>query len=73
MKKLTNKIISYSAKIKKGKKYKNNIFYCKNSAEGEHKTVKHIRNSDNDYKYVVYGLDADLIFYLYQQIKIIFI
>lgn len=30
--------------------------------EGEHKLLQHIRNSNEDLKYAVYGLDADLIF-----------
>ena len=30
--------------------------------EGEHKLLQHIRNTNEDNKYAVYGLDADLIF-----------
>jgi len=30
--------------------------------EGEHKLLQHIRNTNEDLKYAVYGLDADLIF-----------
>lgn len=39
------------------------IFSTANTpSEGEHKLLQYIRNNDNDYKYVIYGLDADLIF-----------
>ena len=60
MKKLTNKIIefckTYETKVK--------IYFSSayTPGEGEHKILQHIRNSDKDYKYVIYGLDADLIF-----------
>ena len=62
MKKLTNRIISYCKELKEKKKIKIIFSTAETPAEGEHKLLQHIRNSNNDYKYVVYGLDADLIF-----------
>lgn len=39
------------------------IFSTANTpSEGEHKLLQFIRDNNNDYKYVIYGLDADLIF-----------
>ena len=35
---------------------------CFTPAEGEHKLLQFIRNNTDDYSYVIYGLDADLIF-----------
>jgi 5'-3' exoribonuclease 2 len=57
MKKLHNKILEWA------KKY--NIIYssCYTPSEGEHKLLQFIRNNNqNDKTYVIYGLDADLIF-----------
>ena len=62
MKKLTNRIIDYCKELKKLKNIKIIFSTAETPAEGEHKLLQHIRNSNNDYKYVVYGLDADLIF-----------
>ena len=62
MGKLTNKIITYCKELKEKKKIKIIFSTADTPAEGEHKLLQHIRNSNNDYKYVVYGLDADLIF-----------
>jgi 5'-3' exonuclease len=60
MKLLTNKIIDFC----KSSKYKAKIYFstANTPSEGEHKLLQHIRDSNNDYKYVIYGLDADLIF-----------
>ena len=39
------------------------IFSSANTpSEGEHKLLQYIRNSEKEYKYAIYGLDADLIF-----------
>ena len=39
------------------------IFSTANTpSEGEHKLLQYIRENENNYKYVIYGLDADLIF-----------
>ena len=39
------------------------IFSTANTpSEGEHKLLQYIRNNDNDYNYLIYGLDADLVF-----------
>jgi 5'-3' exoribonuclease 2 len=61
MVKLHNKIIDWAYKLKK------NVYYssCFTPAEGEHKLLQFIRSNqreNNDFSYVVYGLDADLIF-----------
>jgi len=61
MVKLDNKIIEWAYKINK------NIIYssCFTPAEGEHKLLQFIRTNqreNKDFSYVVYGLDADLIF-----------
>jgi 5'-3' exonuclease len=46
------------------KKYKIKIIFSPASVpgEGEHKLLQHIRNTNEELKYAVYGLDADLIF-----------
>ena len=62
MKKLTNRIISYCKELKNSKNIKIIFSTAETPAEGEHKLLQHIRTSNNNYKYVVYGLDADLIF-----------
>jgi len=61
MVKLHNKIIDWVYKINK------NVIYssCFTPAEGEHKLLQFIRSNqreNKDFSYVVYGLDADLIF-----------
>ncbi len=61
MEKLHNKIIEWA------KKQKSQIIYssCLTPGEGEHKLLQFIRSNQKqnlDYKYVIYGLDADLIF-----------
>ena len=62
MKKLTNRIINYCKELKEKKNIKIIFSTAETPAEGEHKLLQYIRNSNNDYKYVIYGLDADLIF-----------
>lgn len=61
MVKLHNKIIDWAYKLNK------NVIYssCFTPAEGEHKLLQFIRSNqreNKDFSYVVYGLDADLIF-----------
>jgi 5'-3' exonuclease len=61
MEKLHNKIMSWS------KEQKLQIIYssCNTPSEGEHKLLQFIRSNQKEnlsYKYVLYGLDADLIF-----------
>jgi 5'-3' exonuclease len=60
MKKITKRIIKFC----KESKYKCKIYFstADTPSEGEHKLLQHIKDSNNDYKYVIYGLDADLIF-----------
>lgn len=61
MKELHNIIIEWATKYSKDKKL--NIIYssCYTPSEGEHKLLQYIYKNPN-YKYVIYGLDADLIF-----------
>jgi 5'-3' exonuclease len=56
MQKLHNKLLEYI-------KTKSNIIYssCYEPSEGEHKILQYIK-SNIDYSYIIYGLDADLIF-----------
>ena len=67
MEKLKLKIIDYCKKLQEKRKIKV-IFSTSNTpSEGEHKLLQYIRNKqknniDNSNKYVIYGLDADLIF-----------
>jgi 5'-3' exonuclease len=61
MVKIHNKILEWANGLKR------HIIYssCFTPAEGEHKLLQFIRknqNENNDYSYVIYGLDADLIF-----------
>ena len=61
MVKLHNQILDWANKLNR------HIIYssCFTPAEGEHKLLQFIRKNQNenlDYSYVVYGLDADLIF-----------
>jgi len=60
MKKITDRIIKFC----KESKYKCKIYFstANTPSEGEHKLLQHIKDCNNDYKYVIYGLDADLIF-----------
>lgn len=62
----TNFMIRLDKELEKLKNLSNNkIIYSsyKEEGEGEHKIIKYIKkNSDNKYKNVIYGLDADLIF-----------
>ena len=61
MLKLTKRITEYCKSIKfKGKV----LFSTANTpSEGEHKLLQHIKKTNNNnYTYVIYGLDADLIF-----------
>ncbi len=67
MQKLKNKIINYCNKLKQEKNL-NVIFSTSNTpSEGEHKLLQYIREKQrkkikDNHKYVIYGLDADLIF-----------
>ncbi len=67
MEKLKAQIIQYCKKLREEKSIKV-IFSTSNTpSEGEHKLLQYIRqkqiNGENDkHKYVIYGLDADLIF-----------
>lgn len=60
MKKITKRIIKFC----KESEYNCKIYFstANTPSEGEHKLLQHIKDSNNDYKYVIYGLDADLIF-----------
>ncbi len=61
MEKLHNKIIDWSKKLNRKVIYSS----CFTPAEGEHKLLQFIRDNqrdDKDFSYVIYGLDADLIF-----------
>jgi 5'-3' exonuclease len=60
MKKITTAIIDFCKCYDRNKK----IYFSSASTpgEGEHKLLQHIKKANNNYKYVVYGLDADLIF-----------
>lgn len=63
MKQLNRNIIDWSKKY--SKKNKLEIIYssCYTPSEGEHKLLQYIyKNKDKNYKYMTYGLDADLIF-----------
>ena len=65
MKSLHNHIEKW--KVEYSKKHKLEIIYssCYNPSEGEHKLLQFIRNNikkRKKYTYVMYGLDADLIF-----------
>ena len=50
--------------IKKWSLNKKNIIYSsyRDPGEGEHKLLQYIKDNDNNNNYVLYGLDADLIF-----------
>ena len=63
MERLHHKIINWL----KNKKFETKVIYssCKTPSEGEHKLLQFIKENkreNNILKYVVYGLDADLIF-----------
>ena len=61
MRELHNIIMEWAVKFSKEKKL--NIIYssCYTPSEGEHKLLQYIYKNPS-YKYVIYGLDADLIF-----------
>lgn len=61
---LNNKIINWCKNYKKKNKNIQIIYSsCNTPQEGEHKLMNFIRdNIKNNYKYVIYGLDADLLF-----------
>ena len=59
MEKLTLKVTELCRNIKGVKVYFSTAY---TPSEGEHKLLQHIRNCNNNYKYAIYGLDADLIF-----------
>ena len=68
MKKLTKAITEFWKELNFDGKI---IFSTANTpSEGEHKLLQYIRNNDNDYKYVIYGLDADLIMLTMIHLKI---
>jgi len=60
MKKLTTRIIKFCEEYN----FEGQIIFSSadTPGEGEHKLLQYIRNNDNNFKYVIYGLDADLIF-----------
>jgi len=63
MRELDLKIKEWAEKY--SKKLKLEILYssCNTPSEGEHKLLQYIyKNTDKQYKYLLYGLDADLIF-----------
>lgn len=63
MRELNQIIINWSKEY--SEKTKLEIIYssCYTPSEGEHKLLQYIyKNKDKDYKYMTYGLDADLIF-----------
>ena len=61
MVKITNKIKEFCQEYDFGDRKV--IFSTANTpSEGEHKLLQYIRQNVNNYKYVIYGLDADLIF-----------
>jgi len=63
MRQLNQIIIDWSKEF--SKKHKLEIIYssCFTPSEGEHKLLQYIyKNKDKNYKYMTYGLDADLIF-----------
>ena len=59
MERITLKVVEFCKSIKNVKIYFSTAY---TPSEGEHKLLQHIRNNDKNYKYVIYGLDADLIF-----------
>jgi len=65
MEKLHYKILEWAKNRKSSSDIKIIYSSCKTPSEGEHKLLQFIRNNINNnehYKYVMYGLDADLIF-----------
>jgi len=61
MSKLTNKIILFLKKLNLDN-VKILFSTAYEAGEGEHKILQYIKNNKNNYKYAIYGLDADLIF-----------
>jgi len=63
MEKLDKKIKEYITEKRKKCQYKIIYSSCYIESEGEHKLLQYIRNTNTKYNnYVIYGLDADLIF-----------
>ena len=65
MKRLHNHIEEWKESYSKEKKIEVIYSSCENPSEGEHKLLQFIRNninSNKDFSYIMYGLDADLIF-----------
>ena len=65
MEKLHYKILAWAKNRKEQSNVKIIYSSCKTPSEGEHKLLQFIRNNiknKESYKYVMYGLDADLIF-----------
>lgn len=62
MQNITNTLRGWAEEY--SKKHKIKIIFSPASVpgEGEHKLLQHIRNTNEELKYAVYGLDADLIF-----------
>lgn len=61
MERLHKKMEKYIEKVTKEKNIKVIYSSCKTPAEGEHKLLQYIRDN-MDKSYVIYGLDADLVF-----------
>lgn len=61
MERLHLKMIAYSKKVEAEKNIKFIYSSCKTPSEGEHKLLQYIRDN-MDKSYVIYGLDADLVF-----------
>ena len=61
MERLHIKMKKYVEKVTKEKKIKVIYSSCKTPSEGEHKLLQYIRDN-MDKSYVIYGLDADLVF-----------
>ena len=61
MERLHEKIIKYAKKIEKNKNIKVIYSSCKTPSEGEHKLLQYIKSNPKK-GYVIYGLDADLVF-----------
>lgn len=62
MRNITNSLKEWASNYSKDKKIKIIFSPATVPGEGEHKLLQHIRNTQEDMKYAVYGLDADLIF-----------
>jgi 5'-3' exonuclease len=62
MKKLTDKLNIWCIEYRDKTKLEIIFSSSNEPAEGEHKILQYIKNNTNEKSYVVYGLDADLIF-----------